>query len=100
MKQQPFRLTPAVLLAGLALVSVTIAPVMAAGAINHEMTSHHPATTAPQSISHGTFHYLHPAVILGWKWWHYLLAVVGVVVVVTVFPAIWSSVLGPVFEPL
>jgi len=91
MKQQPCRLTMAVLLAGLVLVSVTIAPAMAAGAINQEMTSHRPTTTTPQSISHGTFHHLHPGVILGWKWWHYLAVAVGVIVVATVAPVVASN---------
>jgi len=91
MKQQPFRLKLALLFTGLVLISVTIAPAMAAGAINQEMTNHRSASTAPQSVSHGTFHHLHPGVILGWKWWHYLAVAVGVIVVATGAPVVASN---------
>jgi len=94
MKLQPFRLrSTAILLAGLVLVSVTIAPAMAAGAINGDVSSARPATSAPLSITHGAFHHLHkiPAMILGWKWWHYLAVAVGIIVVATVAPMIVSN---------
>lgn len=91
MKLQPFRQTAVLLLAGLVLVSVTIAPAMAAGAINQEMASLRSATPASQSISHGIFHHLHPAVIMGWKWWHYLAVAVGVIIVATVAPVVASN---------
>ncbi|NMB77680.1 MAG: hypothetical protein GYA23_01130 [Methanomicrobiales archaeon] len=77
MKEQSFRLRLRAILAVLFLVSVTIAPAMAAGAINQEMTCHRSTATAPLSISHGTFHHLHPGVILGLKWWHWAVIVAG-----------------------
>jgi len=85
MKLQSFRLrlTAATLLV-LLLVSVTIAPAMAAGANNGDMSSTRQGTTATQTISHTTFHHLQKisSVIMGWKWWHYVVA--AVVVALTV----------------
>jgi len=91
MKEQSFRQRLTAILALLFLVSLTITPALAAGAINGDISSIRQGTTAPQSIAHGTFHHLHPGVILGWKWWHYLAVAVGVIVVATVAPVVASN---------
>ncbi|NMB77681.1 MAG: hypothetical protein GYA23_01135 [Methanomicrobiales archaeon] len=83
-----FRLTTAILLV-LLLVSVTIAPALAAGAINGDMSSARQGTTATRTISHTAFHHLQKisSVIMGVKWWHILvgIAIVALTVAAVVY---------------